>query len=242
MPTSPLYMKIAQELATAIASGTYPIGSNLPTEAALCEQHDISRFTAREALRCLVDRGMIRRQARIGSRVISMTPHPGYQPVAANPEDFVDLATGTLVVEGEDSIVTANECLAQRLACEEGAEFYLHQGLRVHRNGSVQPLCWSEQYMPSHISARARKRMVDGAFTAEMAAERRVEQIVCADLLNEKQALALQAEPGSAALVVVRRHYMPDGQLLAAGVQTHPADRYQLDIPVAGTISENTEV
>lgn len=205
MPSSPLYLQIAQELATEIAAGSYPIGSQLPTEAALCDHHDISRFTAREALRCLVDQGMIRRQARIGSRVISLTPHPGYQPVAANPDDFVDLATGTLVVDGEDSIVTADDFLAQRLACDEGAEFYLHQGLRVRRNGSVQPLCWSEQYMPSHISARARKSMVEGAFTAEMAAERRVEQIVCADLLSEKQSTALQAEPGSAALVVVRQ-------------------------------------
>jgi GntR family transcriptional regulator len=133
MPSSPLYLQIAQELATEIASGSYPIGSQLPTEAALCEQHDISRFTAREALRCLVDRGMIRRKARIGSRVISLFPQPDYQSVAANPDDFVALAAGTQVVDGEDSIVVADNALAQRLGCDSGAEFYLHLGMRLRR-------------------------------------------------------------------------------------------------------------
>ena len=76
--------------------------------------------------------------------------------------------------------------------------------------------------------------MVRGTFTARAAARFRVEQIVTADVLDERLAERLEAQPGEPALVITRRHFQPSGDFLAAGVQTHPADRYQLRIPVAG--------
>lgn len=74
MASAPLYLRIAEGLARKIAFGVYPVGSQLPTEAELCATHEVSRSTAREAMRCLVDRGMISRRVRHGSRVISAAP------------------------------------------------------------------------------------------------------------------------------------------------------------------------
>ncbi len=55
-----------------------------------------------------------------------------------------------------------------------------------------------------------------------------------ADLLDDEQATALHAEPGSAALVVVRRHINPDGRLVAIGIHTHPSERFsiKMNLPV----------
>lgn len=241
MALTPMYLQIAQQLAGDIATGIYPVGSRLPTEAALCSSHSISRSTAREALRCLVDRGMIRRMVRVGSEVIAAAPINEYQPVAANAEDLVSFASGTRVEGGVGSQVVADSHLAARIGCREGARLYRYAGARRARDKDSPPLCWSEQYLPADFPASARQAMVEGSFSAEAAGQVRVEQTVSADLLNEEIARHLQAEPGSAALVITRRHHFPDGRFYAAGIHRHPADRYQLQLPVQTTTSAAAE-
>src|SRR5690242_21711670 len=58
----PRYLAVANSLIAAISQGRYPVGSTLPTEHELCERFGISRFTAREALRQLLDAGLVVRQ------------------------------------------------------------------------------------------------------------------------------------------------------------------------------------
>ncbi len=236
-----MYLQIAQQLAGEIASGTYPVGSQLPTEASLCATHSISRSTAREALRCLVDRGMIHRMARVGSKVIAAAPVADYQPVAANAQDLVAFASGTRLMSGSDCQLTADRQLALKLGCRAGAALYRYAGVRCARDKQNSPLCWSELYIPADFSESARRAMVEGAFSASSAGQVRVEQTVSADLLDETLAEKLQAAPHSAALVITRRHHFPDGRFYAAGIHTHPADRYQLNLPVSTSIDAAAE-
>ena len=71
-PTStPLWSRLSQELARAIASGEYPVGSLLPTEHQLMAEHAMSRHTVRAALAELVSLGLISRTPHTGTRVIS---------------------------------------------------------------------------------------------------------------------------------------------------------------------------
>ncbi|HKY55455.1 MAG TPA: GntR family transcriptional regulator [Anaerolineales bacterium] len=58
-----------QELRKAIASGTYRPGSQLPTEAELCEMLGVSRTVVREALRVLEDDGLVARRHGVGTFV-----------------------------------------------------------------------------------------------------------------------------------------------------------------------------
>ena len=58
-----------QELRQAITSGTYRPGSQLPTEAELCEMLGVSRTVVREALRVLEDDGLVARRHGIGTFV-----------------------------------------------------------------------------------------------------------------------------------------------------------------------------
>ena len=57
---APRYLQIARELIAGIKEGRYPVGSHLPTELELCEQLRISRFTARGAVRLLLNGGLVR--------------------------------------------------------------------------------------------------------------------------------------------------------------------------------------
>jgi len=58
-----------QELRQAITQGTYRPGSQLPTEAELCEMLGVSRTVVREALRVLEDDGLVARRHGIGTFV-----------------------------------------------------------------------------------------------------------------------------------------------------------------------------
>lgn len=62
--------EIAQnELRQAITGGTFRPGSQLPTEAELCEMLGVSRTVVREALRVLEDEGLVARRHGIGTFV-----------------------------------------------------------------------------------------------------------------------------------------------------------------------------
>ena len=58
-----------QELRQAITRGAYRPGSQLPTEAELCEMLGVSRTVVREALRVLEDDGLVARRHGIGTFV-----------------------------------------------------------------------------------------------------------------------------------------------------------------------------
>ncbi|MFN3288500.1 MAG: GntR family transcriptional regulator, partial [Sphingomonadaceae bacterium] len=66
---APRYQAIADELRAAIANGALPPGASFPTEADLMRQHQVSRFTVREALRRLEAEGLISRRRGSGSVV-----------------------------------------------------------------------------------------------------------------------------------------------------------------------------
>jgi len=62
--------KIAlEELRQAILEGTFQPGSQLPTEAELCEMLSVSRTVVREALRVLEDDGLVARRHGVGTFV-----------------------------------------------------------------------------------------------------------------------------------------------------------------------------
>ena len=58
-----------QELRQAITGGTFQPGSQLPTEAELCDMLGVSRTTVREALRVLEDDGLVARRHGVGTFV-----------------------------------------------------------------------------------------------------------------------------------------------------------------------------
>jgi Transcriptional regulators len=58
-----------QELRQAITGGTFRPGTQLPTEAELCEMLGVSRTVVREALRMLEDDGLVARRHGVGTFV-----------------------------------------------------------------------------------------------------------------------------------------------------------------------------
>lgn len=55
----PIYRQIAAVIASRITNGTYQPNRLVPSEAAICEEFDVSRRTARSAYAVLSEQGLI---------------------------------------------------------------------------------------------------------------------------------------------------------------------------------------
>ena len=95
MGSRPRYMQLATTLINEIRSGHYPVGSLLPTEYALCGQFGVSRFTVREAVKKLVQQGLIVRQPGVGSRVLAQTSATQYTQTMSGMTDLNHYADET---------------------------------------------------------------------------------------------------------------------------------------------------
>ena len=71
------YRAIAQELRERIDRGVYPVGSKLPSIAALMKEFDVKGLnTIRDAQQMLVDEGLLRPEQGVGVWVIAKTAEP----------------------------------------------------------------------------------------------------------------------------------------------------------------------
>ncbi|WP_201306698.1 GntR family transcriptional regulator [Companilactobacillus farciminis] len=66
-----LYQKVADDIKKNILSGTYEVGSLIPTENELEQKYDVSKITIRKAVEKLVVEGYLKKKSGIGTRVIS---------------------------------------------------------------------------------------------------------------------------------------------------------------------------
>lgn len=233
----PRYVEIIQEISGDIVSGKIAVGTRLPTEKELCAQYDVGRHTVREAVRGLIDLGMVQRRPRVGTSVISAVPVAGYQWVPGSAADIAANMNATWIVRGQESVVVADGALALRLGCEVGDHWFRLAGPRILRDRSVrEALCFSEQYVQDTPAGREGIRTP--SMTPQSLAGQTIEQEIFASALNPEQAAALHAVTGSPALVVVRRHYDAEGTLVAVGVHSHPGDRFSITMTIPVGSSE----
>jgi GntR family transcriptional regulator len=224
---STAYSQLAEQLVSEILGGRYPLGSRLPTEAELCRDTGLARGTVRQALQRIQDTGMISRRPGDGSRVVALAPIDDYQPVAGSPDDIVTLVQRTRILHPQVRDVVADAAVAARLGVARGSKWQLTEGPRVRRDRRQRqrPLCWSEHFLPA--GSRGLDIVLKGDFTASQAGAYETEQVVSAEALDERLATMLESACPTA-LIVTRRQRADDGRLVAIGIHTHPADRYQL--------------
>ena len=71
------YRAIAEELRERIDKGVYPVGSRLPSIAALMQEFDVKGLnTIRDAQQMLVNEGLLRSEQGVGVWVIAKTAEP----------------------------------------------------------------------------------------------------------------------------------------------------------------------
>jgi len=239
--TGPRYLQIARELTAAIAGGRYPVGARLPTELEMCEHFEISRFTAREAVRVLSSAGLITRRQRVGTVVIATPADARYTHAVSSVGDLFQYAQDTelrLMFIGKVALAKDK---ASQFGAAVGEEWVYAMGMRhgsPPASGKGQepqpgrPICITRLYLSPELKGiearlRERKTAVYAIIEREFAVTiRRVEQDLQSVALDADDAANLGAAPGSPALLIVRRYFDDRGRLMEVAENIHPGDRF----------------
>ncbi len=91
-----LVSRLGETLRQAIATGQFPPGSRLPSEAQLTEAHGVSRTVVREAIASLRADRLV--EARQGAGVFVLEPSSAVQPVMLSLSN-IDLARVSSMIE-----------------------------------------------------------------------------------------------------------------------------------------------
>ena len=86
------YLQLSNILMEKIQNGTYPLGTNIPTEIELSTSYNVSRQTVRQALSILVKNGLIIKKQGSGNRVISTgldSPSRRIAIIASHTNDYI---------------------------------------------------------------------------------------------------------------------------------------------------------
>lgn len=226
---------LARLLADAIADGTHPVGTLLPTEFELCEAHGLSRYAVRKALDELQELGLISRRKNVGTRVESARPSGGFTQSIATVDELAQFGAQHVRVIRSAEPVVADLALAQELDCEGGTRWLQISSLRMDGSAKARPICWTDVYVDaafSGIDERVRaapevliSSLIEAHYGRGIV---RIRQEVEAMLMPAHLAQELQADVGSAALRITRRYYDGAGELLEISRTVHPANRFTL--------------
>ena len=229
--TKPRYVQLATTLMREIESGRYPIGALIPTEFELCDQFGVSRFTVREAVKLLVQQGLIVRQAGVGSRVQSAPVDVRYTQTMSGLADLQQYADETTLVVDSKKIIELTAKRAEQLKVST-KETWLHvEGLRFAREERL-PICHTEVFIAPHlrsvsgIHARTKQpiyAILEKEFGVKIT---RVEQEISAVILSAKMINRLKTSARAPAIWICRRYFDERGDLIEQAHNTHPADRF----------------
>jgi DNA-binding FadR family transcriptional regulator len=100
-----LYERVAEDLASKIASGEYPVGRRLPSERDLAQTYGVSRPTIREAIIALELDGLV--EVRLGSGVYVMARHPRDGQAGEMDVGPFELLEARRAIEGESCALAA---------------------------------------------------------------------------------------------------------------------------------------
>jgi GntR family transcriptional regulator len=215
----PLFRRIADALADAMARGDYPVGSRLPSEFSLMRMFGASRFTIREALVDLRARGLVASRRGSGTTVLRQSPGaPEFSAIARSIDTFLATAIPLQPLEIRDTI--ADEALAAELRCEPGRQFLLFRGIRRPTAAPDDPpITLTDAYIAASFSAiRPHLSELTGSIAgvAERVFGIRVLNIVEElepIVLDDETAAIFDVAEGSPAMLV-RRWYYVDGETI----------------------------
>src|SRR6201987_5927313 len=206
------YRDIAAELQKEIRLGTYPVGKLLPTETELMAHYSASRQTVREALRIIIEQGLIVRRAGLGSVVIASEPPVLFTHSVKSLTEWLRYSNKTYRDVVATSDIVADRKLAGLLKCEPGKHWFLIEAVR-RSDRFAAPLGWTEIYVLRKF-ADVVKRADHGRTPVHEQVAKMYGQTteyaqmeIFARAMPAALAKPLQVRAGSPALTVVRRYY-----------------------------------
>ena len=241
--TPPRYQELADILQREIETETYPVGSRMPTELALCNRFNVSRFTVREAFRRLIENGMVIRRQGSGTVVVSKNPTTMFVQKLSSIEELLQYSKDTILKVNSNADVEVDANIAAMIGCSPGESWHKIEGIRYLDEKS--PICWTNVYVrPEH--RRLASRLGKDATPVFMVIENEfgiVAEKITMDLfagsIAEKKAWELGVKLGSPTLIIVRSYKDSDGRIFEVSISEHPAGRFTFSIDLFRSASSD---
>lgn len=221
----PLYHQLASAIEAAISDGRLKPGSSLENEIALASRLGISRPTARQALKSLVDRGLLVRRRGVGTQVAPTQIHRRVGLTSL----YDDLAGSgqkprTQLLEWER--IEASAEVADSLESEEGVAVVTIKRLRL---AGDDPIAVLTNYLPEALAPSAEDLERTGLY--ECLRERGAQPSVARQRIGARasttaEARMLQEPLRSALLTADRVAYDDSGRVVEVGHHIYRASRY----------------
>lgn len=232
--SAPRYQELADVLQREIESEVYPVGTRLPTELELCNRFSVSRFTVREALRRMIDNGMILRRQGSGTIVVSQNPTTMFVQKLNSIDELLQYSIDTQLKVKSAAPIKLDTETAQIIGGEAGDKWHKIESVRYLDEKS--PICWTDVFVrPEHseLSNRIGKDTTPVFMIIEKefgVVADEVTMDLFAGSMEQSKAWAMGVEPGSPTLVIVRRYKDKSGQVFEVSVSEHPAGRFTFSI------------
>lgn len=232
--TVPLYIQLKEHLREQIETGVYEAGSRLPSERELAETFRVSRMTARQALRLLVQDGFVYARVGKGTFVRNTRINQELRYLSSFTEDIQQrgMVPSSRVIRSE--VIHPNQEVASRLRITPHAEIALISRVRL---ADDEPIAWEI----CHLNTRLCPGILDHHdFGEESLYEvlrdeygyRLVwaDQSIGARMPNEKEQDVLKLDNMTPVLNLARVTYTDDDTPLEYVRSVYRSDSFQLHV------------
>jgi GntR family transcriptional regulator len=219
----PLYAQLYDILLEKLKNGEYRKNDVLPTEAEFEEMFGVSRITARRALAELVAKGLVKRQAGIGTMVISTS-------------EKQSVKTRISLIDGQQTqaIARNNLSLAPVQPPEPIAQLFdadnaLLLTRTIYRQNE-EPAQVNYIYLTPRLNTLTLPDLEKGLYCALEQRNENIdafEDIITAELPTPEDCEILGIAPSVPLLVKTRKGYNEQGQLVEYTIAKHIARYYQ---------------
>jgi len=227
-PRRPLYFRIQQDILEQIQAGQLRPGAQLPSEADLAQQYQVSRITAKHALDELVRQGRAFRQQGRGTFVAQarIRDISGFRSFS---EDISARGYNPSSQILDFKEVEPEAIIRERLHISEGEHIFLLRRLRL---ADQEPVAIEIAWLPCRICPGLLEEDLAGGSLYKLLAEKygRVptwaDAEIEADLPTREQAALLKLKDGMPVLVAHRVTYTADYAAIETVDSVYRGDRF----------------
>lgn len=232
----PAYVRVANALREAIASGSLEPGDQLPSEHELTEQHGVSRTTIRKALDQLVTANLIRRHQGLGTFVAPQ----GLSHGLGDLRSFTDVMRERGIDSGIHDVSVSIDLEPPLEAREHlrGSRIWL---VSRTRTGDGRPFCTQDSWLPDQLGSLIEASELEDrqslyALLGDVGgvAPDEATEIIRAEAADAVDARRLQVARGAPLIVIYRWTQDRRGLPIEYTRSASPGDRYEYVIKLQG--------
>ena len=202
MKNAPAYVKVYSRLKNEINKGTYPVGGFLPKECELEKIYQVSRTTVRNAVKMLVQEGLVEVRQGSGTRVLNHKAIQNYNKVTSVTESLMKKGYRVTTSDMMIDIISADKQLADELEIPEGTSVARIQRLQL---ADEEPVTLMENYIEyAKVPGIEAYEFLEEKFGLQIDETR---DRISAKSATFMEAQVLKTEPKDALLVVHRVTY-----------------------------------